>query len=117
MDTLEKMKAIRENLKMDIDVRHELDARRVIVGMGDCGIKAGARDVMAQFMKEFVDKKVEHTMLTIEGCIGKCDKEPIVEVIEKDGKKTTYGSISPDKVGKIVDSHLLGDKVVSEYAL
>jgi len=112
-----EIQAIKESLKLDMDVRHELDARRVIVGMGECGIKAGARDVMAEFVKEFVDKKVEHTMLTIEDCIGKCDKEPIVEVVEINGDKVTYVSVDKDKVKKIVDSHLLNDKVVSEFTL
>ena len=49
MKTLEDLKALREKLKTDIKVRQK-QGTKVIVGMGTCGIAAGAREVMSAFL-------------------------------------------------------------------
>ena len=51
------------------------------------------------------------------GCIGVCQYEPIVEVYEAGKEKVTYAKMTADKVAKIVEQHLKGGKVVSEYVL
>ena len=46
MKTLEDLKALREKLKADMKVRQN-DGTKIIIGMGTCGIAAGAREVMS----------------------------------------------------------------------
>ena len=45
MKTLEDLKALREKLKSDIKVRQN-QGTKIIIGMGTCGIAAGAREVI-----------------------------------------------------------------------
>ena len=48
------------------------------------------------------------------GCIGICQYEPVVEIYEAD-KKTTYVKMTPDKAKRVVEEHIKGGKVVTEY--
>ena len=51
MKTLEDLKALREKLKNDIKVRQN-STTKIIIGMGTCGIAAGAREVMKAVLDE-----------------------------------------------------------------
>ena len=51
----------------------------IIVGMGTCGIAAGARDTMHAIMEELAKRKIDAHVTTV-GCIGMCVKEPLVDI-------------------------------------
>ena len=54
MKSLEELKAIREKMQKQMDVReNNEDNIRVVVGMATCGIAAGARPVLAAFWKRW----------------------------------------------------------------
>ena len=50
MKSLEDLKALREKLQSDMKVRREAGTK-IIIGMGTCGIAAGAREVMAAILE------------------------------------------------------------------
>ena len=51
MKSLAELRAIRERMAKQIDLRESGDDRiRVVVGMATCGIAAGARPVMTAFL-------------------------------------------------------------------
>ncbi|MBQ1451734.1 MAG: NADH-quinone oxidoreductase subunit F, partial [Clostridia bacterium] len=50
------------------------------------------------------------------GCIGMCQYEPIVEVIEG-GKRTTYVKMDAEKAARVYQEHILGGQVVTDYLL
>ena len=53
MKSLEELKAIRDKMKKQMDLRDSSeDNIRVVVGMATCGIAAGARPVMTAFLDE-----------------------------------------------------------------
>ena len=53
MKSLEELKAIREKMQKQIDLRENSeDSIRVVVGMATCGIAAGARPVLTAFLEE-----------------------------------------------------------------
>ena len=53
MKSLEELKALREQMKGKVGIRHDGDSNiRVVVGMATCGIAAGARPVLAAFTDE-----------------------------------------------------------------
>ena len=52
MKTLAELAEIREKNKNKIALRHGLNNIRIVVGMGTCGIAAGARDVLGTFVDE-----------------------------------------------------------------
>ena len=52
---------------------------RVVVGLGSCGIAAGAQEVRDAFERLLAEKQLPAT-LGVTGCNGACHREPIVEV-------------------------------------
>lgn len=78
---------------------------RVIVGQGSCGIAAGAKKVYDEIEKVIDEKKID-TTLEITGCIGTCYLEPIVDIINDKGEKSTYVSVQPDQVADLIEKHL-----------
>jgi|LGVE01.1.fsa_nt_gb NADP-reducing hydrogenase subunit HndB len=115
--SLAELKAIREKKINDINLRHGKDGYRVVVGMATCGIAAGARPVMVKLMEEVSEKGLVDVTVAQTGCIGVCRYEPIVEVYDTNGDKVTYIKMTPEKVSKIVEEHLIKGKVVDEYTM
>ena len=118
MKSLAELQAIKEKMKGKVALREGSSDIRVVVGMATCGIAAGARPVLNKFVEE-VDKAglAGRVVVSQTGCIGVCQYEPIVEVYEAGKEKVTYAKMTADKVAKIVEQHLKGGKVVSEYVL
>lgn len=85
---------------------------RVLVGMGTCGIAAGARKVMEALKNELEDKEGVDLLPT--GCVGLCEQEVVAE-IQKNGDKIIYGDLSPDKVSRLVNEVILQDGVIEEW--
>ena len=53
MKSLEELRAIREKMKQQMELRDSgEDTVRVVVGMATCGIAAGARPVLSAFLDE-----------------------------------------------------------------
>ena len=81
MKSLEELKAIRDKMKKQMDLRDSSeDNIRVVVGMATCGIAAGARPVMTAFLDEIDKRGLKNVTVSQTGCIGVCRLEPIVEV-------------------------------------
>lgn len=119
MKTLAELQAIRDKMKAQIANRGVADGDdiRVVVGMATCGIAAGARPVLAEFMQEVEKHNLTNVTVSQTGCIGMCRLEPIVEVFVPGQEKVTYVHMSPDKVRAVVSSHILNGKPVNEYTV
>ncbi|NLX94355.1 MAG: (2Fe-2S) ferredoxin domain-containing protein [Clostridiales bacterium] len=118
MKTIEELNAIREKAKATMTVREDnVDVIRVVVGMATCGIAAGARPVLNGFMEEVARRKLGNIVVSQTGCIGMCQYEPIVEVIEKDKEKVTYVRMTADRVARVVSDHLVNNNVVTEFTV
>lgn len=90
--------------------------KQVIIGMGTCGIAAGAEKVLSAFREGIQSRNVSDKIyLGGTGCIGMCYSEPLVEVRDENRKSFLYGNITPDKVDRIIEQHLLGDSPVAEF--
>ena len=118
MKSLEELKAIREKMKAQMSNRTEDgDQIRVVVGMATCGIAAGARPVLNEFVRQVREAGLERVTVTQTGCIGVCRLEPIVEVYVPGQEKVTYVKMTPDKVGAIVEEHLKNGRMVEQYPI
>ena len=51
------------------------------------------------------------------GCIGLCQYEPIVEVLEPGKEKVTYVKMNPEKAMEVLEKHLIGGQVISNYTI
>ncbi len=118
MKSLEELKAIREKMKKQMDIRDQNDDNiRVVVGMATCGIAAGAKPVMAAFLDEVDKRNLSNVTVAQTGCIGVCRLEPIVEVYVPGQEKVTYVKMKPEMVPTIVGEHLVNHRVVTEYTI
>ena len=119
MKSLEELMAIKQKMQDKVAVRNaENDNVRVVVGMATCGIAAGARPVLNAFV-EGVNEAGLATKVSVTqtGCIGLCQYEPIDEIYEKDKDKVTYIKMTAEKAKEVVEKHLKGGKVISEYTI
>ncbi|MGI5899982.1 MAG: (2Fe-2S) ferredoxin domain-containing protein [Christensenellales bacterium] len=117
MKTLAELQAIRQRTLDMVAMRKEENvSARVIVGMATCGIAAGARPVMLEFIEELKRRNITDVTVGQTGCIGVCRLEPIVE-ITKDGEKVTYVNMNAEKVARIVTEHLVNGKPVDEFTI
>ena len=118
MKTLAELEAIRKMTLDSIVLRKEEEGNtRVVVGMATCGIAAGARPVMIEFVEELKRRNMTNVTVGQTGCIGVCRLEPIVEVYVKDQPKVTYVKMTPDKVARIITEHIVNGKVVEEFTI
>ncbi len=118
MKSLEELKAIRERMQGQVGLRTESEAStRVVVGMATCGIASGARPVLVALADAVAEKKIEDVAVTQTGCIGLCQYEPIVEVIQPGKEKVTYVKMDAKKALEVVEQHLIRGQVVTEYTI
>lgn len=118
MKSLAELQAIKDKMKDKVILREGVNDIRVVVGMATCGIAAGARPVLNTLVEE-VNKENLSDKITVSqtGCIGICQYEPIVEVFEAGKDKVTYVKMTAEKAKRVVEEHLKGGKVVTEYTI
>jgi len=116
MKSLEELKKLRDEAKKKIEMRDGHSNYRIVVGMGTCGIAAGARPVLNTLVEE-LSRETYSCTVTQTGCIGMCVYEPIVEIFNKEGKKTTYVHVTPEKAKEILESHIAKDTILEQYTV
>lgn len=118
MKTLEELKAIRDKMQSQVNLRDEGEKSvRVVVGMATCGIAAGARPVLQTFSNLVQEKNLTSVAVVQTGCVGLCQYEPIVEIIEPGKEKVTYVKMNAEKAKEVVEQHLVRGQVVAEYTI
>jgi (2Fe-2S) ferredoxin len=112
LEDLKKMtEASTDRIELD-----EGDARyKIVVGMGTCGIAAGAREVLAALVDELDKRDIEDVIVTQEGCKGICEREPMLDVIDEDETAVTYGDLTPERAREIIARHVVDGETVMEY--
>jgi NADH-quinone oxidoreductase subunit F len=88
----------------------------LVVGLGSCGIAAGAHQVHESLIQE-LDARGLKVPVTATGCIGACHREPLVEVREEGGASYLYGDLDSEKVHRVVAEHLLEGRPVAELLI
>ena len=115
LKSIEELQKLRAQLQKDINVRTETSTT-ITVGMGTCGISAGAREVMRAVLAELDGRDIDAHVTTV-GCIGMCHKEPLVDIQQGDEPRITYGNVTPEMVPRIIEEHLVQGRVVEEWAV
>jgi NADP-reducing hydrogenase subunit HndB len=113
--SLEELRRLREET---LEKRKTAAGRaHIVVGMGTCGIAAGAKETMKAILDTVEAKNMSDILVTQTGCIGLCAWEPIVEVMVSGESKVTYGKVSPQVAMQIMKEHIEGGKVLSEHVI
>jgi len=90
-----------------------MEKTKVIVGLGSCGIAAGAGKVYERIKSlkeaENLDFELKKT-----SCIGMCYREPLVEIMDDTGSYL-YGNIDPERAVELIDKHVNQHSPVREY--
>ena len=113
----EELKALRDRARAQIELRTGEEEMSVTVHMGTCGIAAGARDTLSDLMAELESANAEKISVRQSGCLGLCDREPMMTVADRSGKKYVYGKLNRTKVRTIVREHLIGGAPVPDYLI
>lgn len=115
--SIEDLKRIREDAKQTLTLRSGKARAKVTVHMGTCGISAGARDVMGALLKEIENSKIDDVIVTTSGCAGLCSREPMATVELAGQPPVKYVDLKPDRIVKVLKEHVLGGKIVTDFAL
>lgn len=117
MKTLEELKILRDKMQKELELRESKEGMRILVGMATCGITAGARPVLKTILEE-VDKLQQKDILVSQvGCIGECALEPIVEVYDVEGNRTTYARVTSEIAKEIVATHVVGKVILEKQTI
>lgn len=115
--SLEDLKRVREEALEKRKMKTEAGGKRVIVGMGTCGIAAGARETMKAILNYIEKENLSGVVVTQTGCIGMCEQEPIVQVETGEGSLVTYGRVTPEQAERILREHVTGGSVVTDLVV
>lgn len=113
----QELSKLRDQTRSSLDVRSGDKEIRITVHMGTCGIAAGARDVMAELVGSLDAKGITNVTLKQSGCIGLCDREPMMTLTDKTGRDFLYVDLTKEKVKKIVAEHLAAGKPVDAFIM
>ncbi|MFO7964038.1 MAG: NADH-quinone oxidoreductase subunit NuoF [Desulfobacterales bacterium] len=89
---------------------------KIIVHMGTCGIASGASGVMAA-LERIVEEKHPDIGVDEAGCLGICEREPIVTVAVKGKPVVRYARVTPEVLEEIVQSHIENKTVLETHLL
>jgi NADH-quinone oxidoreductase subunit F len=88
---------------------------KVIVGLGSCGVAAGANKTYEKIRQlqevENLDIELKKT-----SCIGMCFREPLVEIVDENGSYI-YGNVDEDRVVEILEKHVVNHEPVKELVV
>lgn len=118
MKSLQELQAIKDRMKNKVILREGTGEVRVVVGMATCGIAAGARPVLNEFVKDVNEEGLSDKVTVSQtGCIGICQYEPVVEIFEAGKEKVTYVKMNAEKAKEVVEKHLKGGKPIADYTI
>jgi NADP-reducing hydrogenase subunit HndB len=114
---LEDLVEIREKARKATLLREGAGRVKLTVHMGTCGIAAGARKIMETALREVEDRDLTDVLVNTSGCAGLCSREPMITVEVVGEAPVKYVDLTETKMKSIFAEHILGGKIVEEYAL
>ncbi len=113
--TLDALRKLRDENKQAMSMRDSSDKdMQIVVGMGTCGIAAGAKDTFNAIVDELAAKGITNVIIRQTGCMGVCHSEPTVEVIVPGMPAVIYGNVDTATARRIIADHIVGKKLIDE---
>ena len=114
--TLADLKKLREAKTAEFNARN-MDNKDVlvIVGMGTCGIAAGAKTAFDVVVEELEKAGLQNVAIRQTGCMGLCHSEPTVEVVVPGMPTVVYGNVDAETARKIVNQHIVRKLLVNDH--
>lgn len=114
--SLNELRAVREKESLRMkkrDISHK-DCH-IVVGMGTCGIEAGAKIVLDAIVDEIEKQGLDNVIVTQSGCLGNCEQEPMVEIHNEKLGTVAYGKVDVKVAKAIVNDHIIGGKLIEDH--
>jgi len=115
--TLEELRALRDSKRQDL-ARRDVEGKeiQIIVGMGTCGIAAGAKLTFDAIVEAVQRHGLQDKVLIRQtGCMGLCYVEPTVEVVMPGMPSVIYGKMTQDIADKFVRKHLVEHTLLDNH--
>ena len=114
--SLEELKKIKEQAKNTVSLRvkgENIDNMiQIRVAMATCGIAAGARETMDEFIKVLGEQGIDNAVVTQTGCMGYCYAEPTIELTMPGKEPIVYGHVDVEKVHEIIEKGIKGGEML-----
>lgn len=118
MKSLQELNAIKEKHKNDVTIRTSDYEMRIIVGMGNSGIVAGARDILKELVKKIEEEGLSgRVIVTQEARVSRVGHNPVVKIMENSIKTAVYSNVTVEMADRIVEEHIKNGKIINEYIL
>ena len=116
--TLEDLRNMRDVQRKEMNQR-DTTAKdvHIVVGMGTCGIAAGAKETLNALVDAVTAQKLGNVLVRQTGCMGLCHSEPTVEVSVPGMPKVIYGRVKAEQAAAIVEQHVVGKRLVDSHIL
>ena len=92
-----------------------MEKTKVIVGLGSCGIAAGAQKTYLKIESVLKVDKLDFELKKT-SCIGMCFREPLVEIVDKTGSYI-YGNVDENRAIEIIEQHIKKNEPIKEYVV
>jgi NADP-reducing hydrogenase subunit HndB len=113
--SLEEFQQLREEITQSVRTGRQTSTV-ITVGMGTCGIAAGARETLQAIQAELDKRQIEASVVTA-GCIGVCVCEPLVDIQQADRGRIVYANVQPDMVPRLIEEHLIQGQPVRSWVV
>ena len=111
--TLADLRRMREEKQKALDMRDSSNKDvQVVVGMGTCGIAAGAKDTFTAMIETLNAKNLTNVFVRQTGFMGLCHSEPTVEVVVPGMPTVIYGHVDAATAKEIVEKHIVGHELI-----
>jgi len=95
--------------------RDKLTRPVIFIGTGSCGLGAGAGKTLAAIREHLASKSIDADVVEV-GCIGLCTSEPMVDIQVPGRTRVSFGKITGDRAGALVDA-VLGGKIPFDHVV
>ena len=111
--TLADLRKMREEKQKALDMRDSSNKDiQVVVGMGTCGIAAGAKETFTSLIDTLSEKGLTNVLVRQTSCMGLCHSEPTVEVVVPGMPTVIYGHVDAATAKDIVEKHIVGKQLI-----
>ncbi len=115
LKNLEELQQLCREVKQAERVRRETSTV-ITIGMGTCGIAAGARETLQAIEEELNQRQIDALVVTA-GCIGVCVREPLVDIQQAGQSRIVYANVHPAMVPRLIEEHVVKGQPVKEWVV
>lgn len=113
--SLSDLEELRKKSKAALTTGGTTDTIKILVGLGTCGVAAGARETFTALSEECAASEITNVAITQTGCIGQCQNEPTIEVCVPGMPPIIYGKVDAATAKTIIRKHVVEKTLVDDH--